>query len=208
ATFAGKALIDDAAKAAGLAWLVPLLVIAAALTGGSVLNAAGRVTFGWGPPPAPAGKSPAHEQRETEGRDLPFAAVLPAVVLLVLAFGLGLIRNAVPFAVAAGARFADRGEQLRVVLGGIHPSPLPAAEAIPLAEGVVWGCISAAVAVGTAAFALFAQRSSGARSALHTLCARAIRPLRALHSGVVTDYVAWLATGMATFGTALALLIR
>jgi hypothetical protein len=35
-----------------------------------------------------------------------------------------------------------------------------------------------------------------------------VEGLRAVHCGLVTDYIAWLAAGTATFGVALALLVR
>ena len=61
--------------------------------------------------------------------------------------------------------------------------------------GVLLGLLSAGLAVGVAATALW-----GRRIPVHDLAVRAGRPaltaLRRLHSGHLGDYVAWLMTGM------------
>src|SRR3954454_8987512 len=73
--------------------------------------------------------------------------------------------------------------------------------------GVMLDLLSAVLAVGGAALALY-----GARAARLTRVAGRGRPalqgLRRVHSGLVTDYVAWLMTGVAVLGGLVGLPLR
>ena len=74
-------------------------------------------------------------------------------------------------------------------------------------SGVLLDLLSAALAVGGAAVALYAARLGRLRQ-----IANGGRPmlqgLRRVHSGLVTDYVAWLMTGVATLGGLVGLPLR
>jgi hypothetical protein len=65
------------------------------------------------------------------------------------------------------------------------------------------GLLSGAGAVALAAVSLRPRRRR-----VSELVARPLAPLRAAHSGVVTDYVAWATLGTAVLGGLLALLLR
>jgi multicomponent Na+:H+ antiporter subunit D len=209
-TFLGSSLIDEASREAGLDWLPYLLMLAAAITGGSVLNALGRMAFGWGPPPDPNARSPVHESPEAGGarRGFPLMMYALAAALVLLSCAVGLVPHANGAAVAAAERFVDRGAQLAVVLNATPTGPLPHVASPPSASSLANGFIAALLALAFAALALFGHRLPRSAGALRRALGRPFEALRALHDGVVTDYVAWLAAGAAALGTALAVLVR
>ena len=208
-TFVGTALIDDGARESGLTWLRYPLLLAAALTGGSVLNALGRMAFGWGPAPDPRAQTPKHETTETKTNDgFPYAMYAVAAVLTLASFSAMFVRGAPSAALGAAAHFVDRSAQLALVMNGASSGPIPHIAAPPRAEAIVYGFATALLAVVFAAFALFGHRLPDAIAALRRGPALLVEALRAVHDGVVTDYVAWLAAGTATIGIALAVLVR
>ena len=208
-TFLGTALIDDGAREAGFTWLRYPLLFAAALTGGSVLNALGRMAFGWGPPPDPRAHTPKKEQPETKNADhFPFAMYTIAAVLTACSFCAMFVRGAPAAALGAAARFIDRPAQLAVVMNGAASGAMPHPAAASLTGALLPGFVATLAAVAFAAIGLFGYRLPAAFTALRRGPALVVDALRALHDGVVTDYVAWLAAGTATVGVALALLVR
>ena len=206
-TFLGGALFEEAAHEAGFVWLPPLLAIATALTAGSVLNALGRMAFGWGPPPDPGAKSPQHESQEADGKGFPFMMYALAALLVACSCAIGFFAGAGGAATAAGARFIDRGAQAAPVLGGAPSGALAAAHFTPSVSAIVTNVLATLLAFAMAALALFCNRLPGAGALLRGAAA-AVAPLRRVHDGVVTDYIAWLAAGTAALGTALAVLAR
>ena len=82
------ALIDAAADARGQDWLLVPLTLAAALTGGAVLRATGRIFLGWGPTPGEEQRAPTEEEQEKANRPL-WLMLLPAAALLLLSLGGG-----------------------------------------------------------------------------------------------------------------------
>lgn len=208
-TFLGKALIDRAADEAKLVWLAPVLLIAAALTGGALLNAVGRMTFGWGPPPDPGAIPPSDEAPETNpatGARLAVMA-LPALVLLALACGTGAAGAVARMASGAAHWFVDLRAQEANVLAMHGGAPLVRVEPAGISAGIGLGFWSAALAVAIAAGGLFAHRLP-VWPALKRAYDATMRIPHAWHSGIVTDYVAWLVAGSALFGSALLVFAR
>jgi hypothetical protein len=70
------------------------------------------------------------------------------------------------------------------------------------ATSIVSGIVSAVGAVALALLTLRFRRVSDLPGLL------VVRPLKALHSGVVGDYVAWLVFGVALVGALFAFLLR
>jgi multicomponent Na+:H+ antiporter subunit D len=206
-TFLGGALLDEAAHEGGLPWLPPLLAVAAALTAGSVLNALGRMAFGWGPPPDPQAKTPEREQPEADAKGFPYMMYALAALLVVCACAIGVLTGAGGAVTAAGERFIDRAAQSAAVLAGTPTGPLVQAHFVPSASSLVTNALATLLAIAMAAIALFSHRLPSAQSVLRGIGA-ALTPLRRAHDGVVTDYVAWLAAGTATLGAALAVFGR
>lgn len=131
-----------------------------------------------------------------------------AAALVLLSCAAGLVPHANGAAVAAAERFVDRGAQLAVVLNATPTGPLPNAASPPSASSLANGFVAALLALAFAALALFGNRLPRGARAVRRALGRPFQALRALHDGVLTDYVAWLAAGAATLGTALAVLVR
>ncbi|MFC6790134.1 complex I subunit 5 family protein [Methylobacterium komagatae] len=162
-------------------------VAGAALTGAAVLRAAGRIFLGLGEDPGDEAHAPSEEEREKADRPL-WLMLAPCCLLLVLDVA---IPTDWAHALAPGAVVAfTRG----TMTGALH-------------EGPAWaGWLSVAAALLLAIYALFRQHLPGAvvRPLQATQSAPA-RALEALHSGLIGDYVAWLALGLALMAGALAM---
>jgi multicomponent Na+:H+ antiporter subunit D len=207
-TFRGKALMEEAATAAGYPWLAVVFVAVAALTSAALLRAAGRVFFGAGggtarPPPDDVPHPRVHP-----------TLVGPAVVLLAAALAVGLEPGLVGRVETAAERFTDRSGYAATVLQGTtgpdvaatpggHP---PSSLVLPAALAALSALLGLALALG----ALLPGRlpAGGLTWALRRAWDPTAAVLRALHSGNIGDSVTWLVVGMAGFGTLLALMVR
>src|SRR5919205_888126 len=198
----GRALIIDGATG-GYWWLPIVLTVASILSGGALLRATGRISLGWGSEeehilgeeqPA-VEEEPAHPPRGSLA-----VMVGSAAALLVVGVGLAAWPSLPGKAEAAALRTLDRPAHAAEVLEG-HPPPHPPAPAwSPSATSIVAGLVSAGGAVGLALLSLF--------GGLGALRRAPILRLKALHSGIVTDYVTWLTVGVAAIGAAFVLTLR
>ncbi|MGW2250198.1 complex I subunit 5 family protein [Kitasatospora sp. NPDC001660] len=201
----GKAVTEEAAGREH-GWLPAVFVLVSALTGGAVLRAGLRVFGGVGAPPserpevaATTGEGEEPEIRSPDRRLPPPMLVVPGLLLAgCLAVG---ILPGIGRALAAGASaFADRAGYLADVVGQPGAPVASAPDASWTASGVALGLLSALLAVG---FATVAVRRTPGRGT-GRLYQAAVLPLRRLHSGLLGDYVAWLAVGLATLLVAVA----
>jgi len=183
----GTRLVQGALSQQGHGIALAACAIGAGLTGAAVLRAAGRIFLGLGPDPGDEAGAPSEDEREKANRPL-WLMLAPCCVLLALDVGLpaSLIADRIPRAASA---FTHR----------------PAVEA--LAEGPLWlPWISVALALAGAGYGLF-------RNLLPKLIVRPVsatqsaptRTLEVLHSGLIGDYAAWLAIGVAMIATVLTL---
>lgn len=209
--YLGHALIDEAASDSGRHWVQPLLWLAEAIACGALLRAGARVFFGLGTRRDPLlspeeGEDPPPRQRAV-GRLGGLAA------LFVLA---GSVVSVVPGlgarTVAAADRFRDRAAYAADVL---HGTPMPRIPSLPFAlqhtttESIVYGLGCVAVAFAVAVFGLYRSRLRGALvGAVGRVAAPPVAALKAMHSGVVGDYVMWLAVGTTVIGGVWALTLR
>jgi multicomponent Na+:H+ antiporter subunit D len=213
-SFLGKSMIDEASLGQGYRWLPALFVLCSAVTGGAVLRVAGRVFAGWGSAERPGDASEAeaaHEGTETdEGHDhTPFSMGATPVVLVVAAIVVGLVPGVVHEIEHAAEHFVDRSSYVAAVLHGAQPHVVlsPPSKLRPF--DFLYGSGATLLAIGLAALALFgtplAERMpSGLIERAHS----ALGGLRALHSGHVGDYIAWLTLGLASVGGLFALTLR
>lgn len=208
-TFLGKSLIEDELSKQGYGVVVAVLILTSILTTGAVLRAAGRVFLGWGEPrkESTSEEDEGPEEEEPDSRT-PATLFVPAAVLAVASLAVGVVPGLAEAVETAAERFLAGSDYLRVVLSGAPPPHLPAAEPYAAApHSFIFSAITLFGAVGLAGLALFGERLTGRRAA--GLTARAgdtvFGPLRAVHSGHVGDYVAWLVLGVAVLGGALAL---
>ena len=197
----GARLIDGAATASGRSWVSAAIVAAAALTGAAVLRASGRIFLGLGPTPGEEERSPTEEEQENADRPL-WLMLAPCALLLALALLPGG---------AAGA-FADRAvhgfmqPDNAAILGVGSPAAPAAVAPSPAAPHPFLPWLSLALALAIAGFDLARRRLPGPLlRASDVLTSPLFDGLSALHSGLIGDYVAWIAAGLALFGVVCAL---
>jgi multicomponent Na+:H+ antiporter subunit D len=200
-TALGKAVSEDAGSAAGYAWVPVLFVAVSALTGGAVLRVAGRVFFGLGPPPVEeTGQTTGEEERESEPlRQVPPTMLVPIVVLLAGSLAVGVIPGAHAAAERAGSFFTDPAGYRAAALDRASTAVAPSHAGDWTGKGVGLGLLSAGLAVAVAAAGIWSRRIRDAIPGVGW-AARPLALLRALHSGHVGDYVAWLMLGVAALG--------
>ncbi|WP_316529383.1 complex I subunit 5 family protein [Kitasatospora brasiliensis] len=194
----GKAVAEEA-PGRQLGWLPAVFVLVSALTGGAVLRAGLRVFGGLGAPPKehPEVAATTGEGEETEirepGRRLPLPMLLAPGLLLAACLAVGVLPGVGRALAAGAAAFTDRAAYLADALEQPVSSTPPAPEAWWTASGIGLGLLSALLA---AAFAATAVRRDPRRGTggLHRAV---VLPLRRLHSGLLGDYIAWLAVGLA-----------
>ena len=201
--FLGHAQIDDAAAAAGRHWVAPVLWLASALGGAALLRAGARIFLGWGPKRDPMLSRESRETPPKRGSRLAVLAPVTAVMIvlgLAVSFAPGLAQRSL----AGADRFRDRAGYVNRVL---FDRPAPRAERPPVAfarasnETLLYGIGAPLLSLALAWLALFRHRLADA-------LVRPVEPLRALHTGVIGDYVMWLTVGTAVIGGVWAILLR
>jgi multicomponent Na+:H+ antiporter subunit D len=194
-TFLGHALIDDGAIELGHSWLPPLLMVASAVSTAAIIRAGARIFLGWGPKrdpllvPEPDEDPPAGEG----SRPLMVATIAVLVVC-------GLVASVVPGlqdgAEHASAHFMNRQAYVSHVLDGHPVDALPDVAAVvhrATGASIVYGLGAAALAALVALFGLGRRR-------LPEAVEPPLNALKAVHSGVIGDYVMWLTLGTAVLG--------
>jgi multicomponent Na+:H+ antiporter subunit D len=198
----GRALVETGAPE-WYGWVPVVLTAASILASGALLRAAGRVFLGWGAARDPV-LGPQHalaEEDEPRQRPRSPALLAPAVVLLVLGLGVSLWPGAGDRAVAAARRVIDHRAHAAEVLEGRSPPRADEHVSAWGAGGTAGGLVSGFGAVGVALLTLRRRRVSD-------LPLLGAGRLKAAHSGVVGDYVAWLVFGIAVVGGLSAFLLR
>jgi multicomponent Na+:H+ antiporter subunit D len=208
-TFLGNALIIRSAGDVGYGWLPALLTATVVLTGGTVLRAAARIFLGWGDAddPSLSHEPPAVEEEpeETGGRVSPPLLFGPALALVLVGLGLAFTPGIGGRATQWAQRLEDRPAHAAEVLEGVRPQHSSPVAFHPGAAPYVYGLVSTVGALGFALFGLYHRRLP---NLLGAGPARAAAGLKALHSGIVGDYVAWLTFGVVALSGLLALTIR
>lgn len=211
ATFLGESGIIDAAGSIGQRWVRAIFVFAGMLTAGAMLRVWGRVFrgMGKGEEAETAGAHKIKEERETKqtSHGIPAVMFVPAAVLVMLAIVVGLTPGAARAARTAAALMQDGGAYQARVLEHAWIPVLPAQEEhAPIGESLAWSFGTTAAALGLALFSL--SRYWPSKHVLTRAVAASVLALRAVHSGHVGDYVAFLTFGVAAFGVVLAVLIH
>jgi multicomponent Na+:H+ antiporter subunit D len=211
-SFVGWTLLVRSSASVGYGWLPAVLALATLVTGGTLLRAAARIVFGWGEGEDPllSHEPPAEEEpRVPASRLSPQLLFGPAVALLAVAIGVAFTPRLGDHATRWAQRLEDRQAHAAEVLAGKLP---PAVPPVPVHAGIAPYAYSLASLAGAVVFALFGlyrQRLPGlVRGWAGRLLDPPVTALKALHSGVVGDYVAWLTFGVAALGGLVALLGR
>lgn len=183
----GGADLVDAAAPEGLGGLVvhAAVLLGTVLTGGAVLRFTGRIYLGLGPDPGDEAEAPTDEEQEKANRPLWFMLV-PCILLLALDLML-------PAHVAEGVA-------LRLLPQFAHLAP----GSVGRPEPTAWAGFEPWVAMlGVGAVAALALVHHRLPKILPDAADRLLGPvfdgLNRLHSGVINDYVVWLALGVALF---------
>jgi multicomponent Na+:H+ antiporter subunit D len=202
-TWAGKALIEDAASQRGFHGVSVILFLSSVLTGGAVLRVGGSVFLGWGHREQEGGKTPQHQEKETKKkyRRTPWVMVVPVGVLLVLALLAGLWPALQRETLRAAARFENPKGYAEVVLDG-SAKTLREVRSEPASSGGFFSGVGAAAgAMALALTALFVRRfPQRLRRNAWRVGHPPLAALRTLHSGHVGDYVVWIIVGTAILG--------
>jgi multicomponent Na+:H+ antiporter subunit D len=205
--YLGHGLVDEGARP----WVPALLWLASVLAGAALLRAGARIFLGWGDEDDPLlGRAMEEDPLERDVR----RPLLVGVALVAVALGVGI--SVVPGlgqrAKYAADRFRDTGGYAARVL---HDHPLPPPQRLPVSvehtslESLLYGGSATILAFGLALVGLYRRRLPRAVSAVgERTVAPPIRVLRELHSGVVGDYVTWIAVGTAVTGGVWAVLLR
>ncbi|HYX78507.1 MAG TPA: hypothetical protein VE727_04025, partial [Solirubrobacterales bacterium] len=177
------------------------------LTAGAVMRAAARIFLGWGP--VEASPSPVDETApEEEGPPTrtPVVMFAPAAALIAAALAIGVVPGMADAALHAGHRFTDGSSYARAVIDGVSPAAIPSLEPYSApTHAYVYAAITLLASIGFAALTLFGARLRVLRARPLEVLGQGLARLRALHSGHVGDYVAWLVTGVAALGGAFAI---
>ncbi len=220
ATYFGEAAIEHSGTQAGLPWISIVIMLSGFLTAGAVLRVAGRVFFGWGEKPTGESRAPRIDlKREMQGQKskTPPTMWLPAAVMLIIAIALGWFTPLRQAILRDATWFRNTRGYVAAVLHGSAGGPgqyhVPVPHAMPgMHIGGVWmpdmwrEVITLALAALLAAIALFPYAiGRRAGTALRHGAALAMRPLHAIHSGKIGDYVAWFTVGIAALAGYLAL---
>jgi multicomponent Na+:H+ antiporter subunit D len=209
--YLGHGLIDEGATELGRPWVPALLWLGSALAGAALFRAGARIFLGWGDKQdALLGK--AIEEDPLERNVLRPLLVAVAVAAVVLGIAISVVPGLGQRAEYAADRFRDTSGYAARVL---HAKRLPPPTSLPVSirrtslESVLYGVGATILALGLAAVGLDRRRVPRvlAVTAERTL-APPIRVLHALHSGVVGDYVTWVAVGTAVTGGVWALLLH
>ncbi|RSS78745.1 complex I subunit 5 family protein [Streptomyces sp. WAC06614] len=202
----GKALAEAESEPA----VAAVFVLASAVTGATVLRAAGRIFWAAGRKPAqgPRDTGTTGEGEEPEVRARARRAPRPMVVVPALLLGVCVLLGVLPGvgeALGHGAElFTDRQGYAAAVAGspvaGHHPGAVPGPETGWHADAFGPALGTVVLACLLAGAALFGRAPARVRRA----ATGAVRPVRRLHSGLLGDYVAWLTAGVAALLIAVA----
>ncbi len=189
----GFKLIGSGLETNGTGWVFAFLAVGAALTGGAILRATGRIFLGLGPEPGEEEGAPTEEEREKADRPFWLMAA-PAALLTLLAFLPGdLVRH---YAETAIQPFFHPDAQAYL---GLQPPRAVESVALPTSfalEWMIWAGVAGSFVI--AGYSLFREDLPRVfRGTTRPTFGPVFRGLEALHSGLVNDYVTWIAVGLA-----------
>jgi multicomponent Na+:H+ antiporter subunit D len=209
--YLGHGLIDEGATELGRPWVLALLWLGSALAGAALLRAGARIFLGWGEADDPL-LGDAMEEDPLERAVLRPLLVAVALTAVVLGVAISVVPGLGQRAEYAADRFQDRSGYAARVLRG---HPFPAAPSLPVTirhtspASLLYGGGATILAFGLAFLGLYRRRLPHSVSvvARRTL-APPVHVLRGFHSGIVGDYVTWVAVGTAVVGGTFALLLH
>ncbi len=204
---AAKVLYDAAMKDRALFAVAGFMAFASAIDAGAVLRAGLHVTFGIGKAQI-TGQSPREEEPECQGERVertPWTMLAVPILLLGIAVWIGMSGTIWHAVSRAALAFVDRQYYVAAVLHNVA-RPLPAAPFEPRTAQDIAINLSVTAAAIVAAFAgLFRDHIP---QMISPIFKPPLRLLRDLHSGIFTDYVAYMIFGIAAFAVYLVVAAR
>lgn len=206
-TFTGKAMIDEAARAAGAPWLHWVLTAGETLTAAAVLRFAAHVFLGWGARSAGSEHAGETEQRDGDGSvpELPRVMLGVAWALMLLPVLIAWYPKLPAMADAAARQLMDSGAYAGLVLQGKGMRGLVAAPGV-IVPTPDWSLVEGPLgALGLLGLALQGRRlrdrlGGVAAGVTHGWAAgpgRLLAALDTVHRAFIGDYVTWLVAGVA-----------
>ena len=197
----GFKLIDAGLAESGRGPVIYALALGAAITGGAVLRATGRIFLGLGPDAGNEEGAPTEDEQERADRPF-WLMIVPAALLAALALTPGEVaRRWVETAILAFAH--PDGAALIGLAPPRPPQAVPVLDASPHAW-LPWAAVALALLI--AGYGLFRERlPSMVKGSTRGAFGPVFRGLEALHSGLINDYVAWIAVGFAAVVAAFAI---
>jgi multicomponent Na+:H+ antiporter subunit D len=207
AVSAAKMLYDAALKDHGLLSVAVVMGFATAIDAGAVLRSGIHITWGIGKAQQ-TGFSPREEETECEGERLertPWNVMLAPVLLILIAIWVGTNGSFWNTVTSAAHSFVNRGLYAAAVLDNA-----PRAVWVFSSHPVTLEDIGVNVAITVAAIiaALAGLFRDHIPQMLNPIFGPPLKALRALHSGIFTDYVAYIVFGIAAYSTWLVLATR
>jgi multicomponent Na+:H+ antiporter subunit D len=204
-TFTGHALIEDAASVEGYWWVPIVLAVATIGSTAAIVRAGLRIFFAVGDADDPLlSEQPKESPPPQESPELMLmygVTALLAVGGLLVGAWTGLAEQAME-----GAHtFTDHLSYLHVVLDHRAPEPPPPGEWVTTTPSVAWALVTV---IGSFALGYASTIRDRLPESVTGALTRALAPLRAVHSGQVGDYVAWLTFGVAVIGGLFAVTLR
>ncbi len=207
--FLGKSMIEDAAIHSGYGFVPPLIALASGLAGAAVLRAGARVFLGWGDVAEEQEPSSSDQDTESEtqgsANHTPAVMLIPAVLLLAGAAGVGVWFGFGDLVATAAHRFVDGLGYRSAIFGG--PPPLGTSNS-SAPEWYDWLYCGGAtlLALTAAAVGLWGRRLDLHR--VLNLAGAFMRPIKRVHTGRIGDYTAALVLGVGVLGALFTLTLR
>ena len=133
---------------------------------------------------------------------------VPAAVLVVMTLGIGLVPRLASYVKAAAETMADGGSyRSRVLESAYVPPHVPLEESAPMSGSLLRSFGTAVAAMGLAAFTLSPKWPKRKQRGYVLPIRGPLYALRAIHTGHVGDYVAFLTFGVAAVGVVLGVLV-
>lgn len=207
---AAKLFYDDALKTDGFLAIAVVMSLASAIDGAAVIRNGLHLIFGIGDA-VPHGISPKEEESEVEDARLdhtPWLMVAPSILLLGVAVWISFDMNLWHGIERASALFVDRGAYAASVLEGRERVSLPLLPVHRTAASIGIDISITVLAIALAFAALLREKiPQGVRSGMGVFSGFFFR-LRLLHSGMYTDYIAYMMFGIAAYGVWLVASVR
>ena len=204
-TYTGHALIDDSASRLGYWWVPIVLAFATIGSTAAIFRAGLRIFVGAGDAEDPVLSQEPSESPPPE--EHPQLVTMLGVTLVLAVAGLlaGAWTGLATRAVEAAHTFTDRLGYAAAVLDHRAPAPPPPEVWHTTAASIVWAVVTLVGALSLGFASVYRNRLPELAT---RVLDRAYTPLRAVHSGHVGDYVAWLTFGTAVIGGLFAITIR